>query len=786
MVTMPQLRDADPALFSDAAEAWDRWAKRYDGYAREFDDEVGPRLKHWRGRTSELAKGKISRLQTVLHTAPPELRGIAGTLRSASSTFTAAQQELTAAIGHAARSGFTVADDGSVNTPPVMYAPGDKGAAIARHKEDLAAADRIAGQIRAAVEKATRADETAAAALRAATKAAATAGTQPVAAGVSPAEAAALVRQAARGDRAALEKLKDFKHLFADPYFAHELMQQLGAKRLTELPGTMSKHLADVVNGDVDGDPRQIIKDNRALLGMLSDALAAATDPDNPFWTSDSHYEGFLDHLKQQGRSMDHELPGGNDFSGYWGLGQIMNAADNHPPYSTRFLDEIGNDMIAWDQQRQAGGPGAMYGPYHGGGPYGLFNQPGSPADQAGTQADPLSGLLHAASTNGVGAQELLLDNVPNNPDFPTRFDDQSNLEYLLSGRLEWADRGNDLGEAIEAATAGSDKQAAQITSQTVHLLGEGLTSDEGMVDARLGNMRDSLGAMFSNHIADVNNTVNGHSSAPGNWVHDLRDGGYGANFVDKDLALVMEFTADDKGAYQDLVNAQIGYTKQQMEAAANAPVSPDMDGADQLQFRIDGVRGAAMNGSKTLGFIVEAHAQGLTEEALAADQRNGMLADYAKQGLGLIPVPGGPVANLAADQVTEALANQIRTNHFADARADANSYRLQTQYLMDDMIQRTMADNHLYPPGLGPEHWQESSPGYSRNPFWDPGANRLLTPEQMGPDGAENFRKYASSTQGGLGSIGATENYANGSYIDGASFFQTSSGSSQKPATVK
>lgn len=759
MVTMPQLRDADPGMFSEAAEAWDRWAKRYDGYAEEFGGDVDPRLEHWRGHTSELAKGKISRQREVLRTAPPELRGIAATLRSAGSTFIAAQQELNTAIAEASQSGFTVDDDGSVQVPPVAYAPERRAAAVAQHNKDMEAADGIAGRIREAVRKATDADQTAAAELRAATKAAATAGTQAVAPGLSPTEAAGLVRRAARGDTEALDKLRQFRHMFADPYFAHELTQALGARRLTELPGLLAKNLNDAVNGG-DGDAGQITADNQALLGMLSDALAASTNPNNPLWASDDHLDNFLDRLQHEGRSQEHTLAGGNQFSGYWGLGQIMNAADGHPPYSTEFLDTVGRDMVAWDKERVDSSPRpedpsiwpGSAGPFGSGLVGGAADQPGVLPGQAGAANDPLLGLLNAASTNGEGAQELFLGNTPDDSNLPTRFDDQSNLEYLLSSRPGWADQGNDLGNAIEAAATAEDpndpqvaERGARVALGTVDILGRDLNDDFGLAQNRLSGMADSVGEMLGDRIGDVNDSVNGSDIEAISGTH--------ARFGHQDLAQVLKFATKDQDGFDALAGAQLGHIKVEVDDAA-------------ARHDLRNLEESAAQGSRTLGVITEARVDGLNDDAEAQDQAYGLLATAAKTGVGMAPIPG----SAAAAEATDIMLGQMGTNAISEVRTVEASYDSQANSVVGDMVARSVADHKFYSAEESPEMWLGDPDNEGRPAFIEGG--EMLSWENLKNDPAA-YGSFDTWTQG-VNSSAAGHESARTGYSDGSDWYTT------------
>lgn len=559
--------------------------------------------------------------------------------------------------------------------------------------------------------------------------------------------AAGLMDRAAKGDKNALKELQKYGIESANKYFATALMNDLGAKGLTEVPGYMAEHIADIIDGHSDDDYGDAVKDNRWILNFLSNSLATATNFD-----SDTHVSTqWLDELKKQGRSWGHELDGGNRYAGYWALGQILRAAGKNPPYSARFMSDVGNDMIDWEREAEKNSPThelpyEFGGPYFSGGPVvGTANLPGQipDADHPDTMgADPLIGLMHAAGTSREGAQAILTHG--------------ENLDYLLHDRRDkWADKGNTLGQAIEAATTGHDPTSLDLTARTIHILAQDTKDDTGdsqdghlsLDDGSdaLSGLRDSTGRMLSAHISDINTSLANQYGGTTGVSGDL------ININNKELGYVLFDTEQDKGAYDQLVKAQVGYAKTHIDAAAAT--------GDVAELQSEAGRSG-----QTLGYLVEAHKQGLQANGQSVDDQNSELAGYVKDGLGLIPVKGGPLAELAADKATDWLTGRLETHHYSEALAQAGSDANSTEAMIHQMVEGSMVEHHVWS-GHGEAPPSSIMDGASIVPF-----------ERMTPQQQADYTRWVTGedvgTSHGSTSIPNVEQVATGSQYDGSRAF--------------
>lgn len=566
--------------------------------------------------------------------------------------------------------------------------------------------------------------------------------------------ASSLIDKAARGDKDALKELQQYGVESTNKYFATALMNELKAKGLVEVPGYMSKHIADIISGKSDDNYEDTVKNNKWILNFLSNSLATATNFD-----SDTHVsQGWLDDLKKQGRSRDHELDGGNTYNGYWGLGQILRAAGKEPPYSAKFMGDVGNDMIDWEREAEKNSPthelpfefGA---PYMSGGPVigpsnnpGMLNPNGDDPDSMGS--DPLIGLMHAAGTSKDGSQAILTHG--------------DNLNYLLHDRRDkWIDKGNALGEAIEAGTVGKDPTSLDLTAKTIHILAGDAKDDlddpkDGHLTTKDGSdalegMRDSTGRMLSAHIGDINTSLaseyNGDTNVTGNLI----------NINNKELGYVLFDTEHDDGAYKDLVDAQVGYARQHIDAAAST-------------HDVQELQSEAGRSGMTLGYLEEARGQALGDHAAGLDAQNDALAGYVKDGLGLIPVKGGPLADLAADKATDWLSEQLKTHHYAESLTQAGDSSNSSQALIHQMVQSSMVENHVW------DKAGEAPPASIMH------GKDIVPLDQMSPQQQADYTRWVTGENvggsHGSSSIPVVDQWATASKYNGADSFAEDVGS--------
>jgi len=570
-----------------------------------------------------------------------------------------------------------------------------------------------------------------------------------------------LAKRAAAGDPKAVAELAKYGQEASDPYFATALMNDLTAKGLVEIPGAMAKYMYDK-HGIVDP---QTIKNNAKVLNFLSTALATATND-----TNQPHVDqAWLNDLKQEGRAQ-HKLPNGAHYDGYWGLGQIMEAADKKPPYGTSYLRDVGRDLVSWVRDQDKNGPtyprtnadATFTGP-DGQGPFSnSIDNPGQLIDENNPgMANPLYGLLHAAATNGQGAQQILDYTPPGQKD--------SDLTYLLhTHRGEWNDHGNELGNALEAATIGHDKESMKLASQAIHILGTDAAqyahSDGSHVSFDdysddLSGMRDSVANILGSHINEMNFAISNKRGDPsaGNEVVDGM-----AMFGAKDLSFVLLDTERDDGAYKTLLTDQAGYMRKDLDAGAGSSGTYDE--------KIQQLRTRAGADSYVLGYLLQGRDEALVGEGKATDEQSGAMADMVKDGLGLIPVPGGKLAELGYDKFGSWLTDKMRTHAEIDAYGTADTYKLQNQTLVNQMVESTLVQHGVWPtdhqPPLVPPKGSTVS---AADWFVDQHTHKIIPLDKMTEAQLVAFKQWAATS----GSVPDVEQQAGGTNNDGGTDYK-------------
>ncbi|MGH4020615.1 MAG: alpha/beta hydrolase [Pseudonocardiaceae bacterium] len=161
MVTFAGLRDAQPRLFGQAADNWERHAVTVRDCAAELRRQVQA-LDSWQGDAGDAARTDLTKRQRELTDAAEWLGKIPPVLRDQERDQTSAQRDLRAALADAAEFDLLVFDDGSVSAG--YRGPGNM------HEDwelEQRRAQHVAQAISEAVRSATTADEENGAALRA-------------------------------------------------------------------------------------------------------------------------------------------------------------------------------------------------------------------------------------------------------------------------------------------------------------------------------------------------------------------------------------------------------------------------------------------------------------------------------------------------------------------------------------------------------------------------------------------------------------------------------------------
>jgi hypothetical protein len=464
---------------------------------------------------------------------------------------------------------------------------------------------------------------------------------------VDGAEAADLARKAAAGDRKALSRLTKFASEAADPDFAKSLLERLGADGIIALPAALAQRL----RMDMDGRTPALGVDEagvQSALKMFSKALAVGTDPAGGGYAGDD----FLERLKEQGRA-DHRFPvgGPNDtYTGYQSLATLLGLSD--APFSVRFLQVVGADLIAYDREHRPSHslpstPPPVF-PYVPGMPHRRLEDGSAPMPDltgllqlgwaltpAGDRAtvrppakgrtDFLNGLLHVAGLSKAGSQALL-DHTPAGQK-------NSDLEYLLhERRARWAytDHGASLGQTMKAAMSGHDATSQRLFKETSDLLGRDirgyftydqdhhlkLANTAGHADD-LSGLRPSLGEIMRSHLGDIGGSL----SADALLGADGKTSGPTRQDID---ALLAEVSQDDQ-AFSALVWDEIGRTHALL---------------DQQYAARGGIGNVLISQGTLIGHLLAMRRESLIARGKTVDKANEQIKGLIDKGIGLVPVP--------------------------------------------------------------------------------------------------------------------------------------------------
>ncbi|MED7930411.1 hypothetical protein SMD20_39720 [Nonomuraea sp. LP-02] len=270
---------------------------------------------------------------------------------------------------------------------------------------------------------------------------------------------------ASRGDKAALAKLHGYANRAKDPEFVKVFLAKLGAKGITELPAALGLQVR--ANVTSQRDPQQI-EQVKQVMKLLSTALAKGTDP------ADEAYMGqaYLDQLVKEGRAEHKALE--VTYVGYQAQALIWRASEGKPPFSKRFMEIVGRDVVVHQKELSDSR-----------GPYansldlatvlGISDsmQPGGPRmGQPGEQikASVIDDLSQAGRFSSPAAQALLF----HTPKGWTT----SIMEYLLTDRLDGFNHTRNqapFAGLLQKALSGKDKESLTHTNEALILLKEEL-----------------------------------------------------------------------------------------------------------------------------------------------------------------------------------------------------------------------------------------------------------------------------------------------------------------------
>ncbi|MFI8190290.1 hypothetical protein ACIF8T_16030 [Streptomyces sp. NPDC085946] len=624
MVTFNDLFNARLGSLKNAVDDWTETVKKL----KQLDEQASKGLlkkaekADWKGENAGITLPFVKKTAKEFGDAAKEAESIRNILRDAHTEFKAAKTKLDAVVKAAPDQGIRIGSDGTVS---FLVHPDRRSKDGPDPKdEDIA---RVRSEIKAAVEKATEADEIASRALRTLVgkdkhnfsgtdyDSLAQAGKAQDAA-----DARAAAKIVAKGDDATTQEIdrlnKYFKDNKGDQYFAERFVLAVGAKGNLEYWAD----LGDPTDGSRLGvdHPKRM----KELQENWSMTLAAATHSDSPEmtkWKADMVRAGD-DVIQTRGTSAH----------GF----QIMSNLMRNGVYDTKFLNDYASAAVVAERRMTHDGairPSQVW-------DAGLGMAPRlNWSDKDDVGSDPMIGLMEALGHNPNASLEFFNDS--------TKLGDDklSNWDYFVGHGKEaraWpVDHDGkpqgyeNLGHALESATLGyaydakdpsippmkteEQIEAREARTELMSKVVANYNSAE-VIDKQPG-MLGSLAKMAAGHIDSLN-----YSTADFGGTSDIngRDARFGAeknHLTDFGVTTTTQFLralASDEDAYDTVSAAQQAYGTSVMAA----------QGDDR-----EDVKRVAMHSIMMHGMLDQARFESIGQEF--ADQKEAANRELEKQG---------------------------------------------------------------------------------------------------------------------------------------------------------
>lgn len=501
-------------------------------------------------------------------------------------------------------------------------------------------------------------------------------------------------------------KLAELKEIFSyngrDPEFATSYYRSMGQKDALRMHAEMG------LDASTDGGNTRLHLASSVQHGM-GVALGAATRSDGHGDTqADAKHLGtaWTNQLKHVGRErlqLSKQPGGASDFAprGYQVLGNVL----RHGKYDSKFINDVGNDMVAFEREHPGGAsPWARPGPLHEG-------QRLSLDIKDGAGYDPMSGLMKGLSHNPEGANEFFRDSTGGGE----HLSEKDNFTYFFGdeggkhARKWYPDVANmidpdnkdkvfgkdSMGDALEAAVTGKSPAAdgdlpehgenqAKLFRRVVDHFGTGDGQKLVATGGELESIADNLGDASAAYMHDIHRGI--ASDEAGLVGHHGYDPDLG-NLHGERLDRFVRGVGQDPHAYAAMRHAQQAVSTESIKAAIADPAHGETMGDAA-------VRGSGA-GAHVSGILAEGRADGIdasedkvgkaekfNENLATGDKWAGRIVDM---GVSKIPVAGDAVGWAKSDieesivghykKDTKDLAEEVQASHadrIADARKDS------------------------------------------------------------------------------------------------------------------
>jgi hypothetical protein len=490
--------------------------------------------------------------------------------------------------------------------------------------------------------------------------------------------AANLARQAAQGDAKALERLNKYATRVNDAEFTKIFLERLGAHGVTALPAGLARSLHEAKQAGDAERLNRLSQQAKQLLGMLSEALAQATDPKHPAYAGDA----FLEALQKEGRA---ELTIGDiPYSGYQAQSLIWAAHDGKPPFSAKFMQTVGQDAIAyeaelyaarWAASDEQGMPhlsmlnlAAVLGLGTALRPSATITEPGKTP-----RSSVVDDLLHAAGSSR-DASQALLGHTP--PGWKATI-----LTHLLTTRLDAFQHTGQYGHlsrVLISATTGQDPASKKLAAETIKTLAgsaESVFSVTKVGDVKVLQITDRSGYDKLRHLGHPLALAMAANISELSRVFLNRASFQGVGARDMSWALALA-VGDDKG-FEALIGAQVEHARHAF--AGVPPVGLQISNLQEYGYTEADLKRFDMNANGVVdkADVVQFFTDRTVEEAVPFrhlieirekvhyaiesddEKSNEALAGMVRSAIGMFPIPGSAKVGDLATGVFGSLLTQ-------------------------------------------------------------------------------------------------------------------------------
>ena len=563
---------------------------------------------------------------------------------------------------------------------------------------------------------------------------------------LSPSEAIAAGKAAAKKlkdaegkgvlDPALIAELNKYKN---DPYYAAGLAQSLTPEELGDIVMKASNLRESISAGTSPNRATELTeweKQYGALLEGLGTTIGTAT-----------RNTGGLALPADYGKKFAEAITNDPTTDGRWGGGAAVSMLLRYGTYSTPFLTTVANDV--YDYERKEGEHGPVWYP-RSASSSGNYDGPVLP--DGTQQPDPLANIMMGLGHNADAAQQFFDVNNPGAKTEKIKINGQEvvvndRLKYLIQDRTWKYDKGDGLGNALQAATTyyrnneGTGRTSATIASQTFALIGTQTGTGGGFLSPNTwkmwDNMRDNVAHIVADYMPDIYRTQGvdppGSDTLDGkSWVYSGQYPGFpngmpaGAMIDPKLMAKIVGTLGEDQSNIL-IVTAGAAATQQIRMSHALDKSMKDNPNTPVMIIRgesVPYVSNAAIQGSNVLGWLVNNAYVGDKADEDVQKKRAELISKTLSiaTALPVIPKMPGDWSQFVYDQIKGTAISEIGKG----PKGDSSGTYKQMDQTSKSALQQTTLNQLLQAGYLKPEHFDAANKDAKGNTYEAPPVEAL------------------------------------------------------------